>query len=88
MAKDGKIFAVQLKGGTAVRLVKARGPISARAFVAEGMIEVRPASADEVYRLAQSGVQLETAADEAETRAGAPAGPPDGYAPVRHGRSN
>ena len=71
---DGKIFAVQMKGGTSIRLVKARGPVAARNFVAEGMIEVRAARPDEVYRLAQAGTVLETATDAPEQPAIASAG--------------
>ncbi len=66
------IFAIQIKGGNAVRLVKARGPISARSYVAEAMIEVRVPEADELYRLAQSGIKLEDATAQPEPPALAP----------------
>jgi len=67
MAKsDGKLFAVQIKGGTAIRLVKARGPEAARNFIARGMVDVRPARPDEVYRMAQSGTPLEDAMSQPE----------------------
>lgn len=88
MAKEGKIFAVQLKGGASIRLVKARGPISARAFVADGMIEVRPATAEEIYSLASRGVMLENAEGGAETALPAPGELPAGMTHIRGNRSN
>lgn len=65
MAKERRVFLVSVGGGeipTTSRLIRARGPATAKAHVADELIAVKEASAQELVDLGKAGVAIEDAA--------------------------
>ena len=62
MAKERRVFLVNIDGGEGVaanRLIRARGPASARDKVASELLAVKEASPQELVELGAQGVKIE-----------------------------